>query len=166
MFSSTLLDKLVASTSLKHPDHTAVHNARYAISQVAQDINDIKRRKDTSSFTRSATSPSFAYVSNPVPDSSLCRAAAPRLRRFSCCSPIASIRFKLLFPVSVRFSCCPPIASLQLLLTTCVRFSCSSQFQQLLDCVRFGCCSPIPSALTAALRLCPLQLQLPDCVRL
>ena len=41
-----LLDKLVASTSAKHPDHTAVHNARDAISQVAQDINEIKRRKD------------------------------------------------------------------------------------------------------------------------
>jgi len=27
-------------------DHTAVHNARDAISQVAQDINEIKRRKD------------------------------------------------------------------------------------------------------------------------
>jgi len=41
-----LLDKLVASTSAKHPDHAAVHNARDAISQVAQDINEIKRRKD------------------------------------------------------------------------------------------------------------------------
>ena len=63
----------------------------------------------------------------------------------SCCSPIASIRFKLLFPVSVRFSCCPPIASLQLLLATCVRFSCSS---------------PI----STATRLRPLRLLLPYCV--
>ena len=31
----------------------------------------------TSSFAYSATSPLFAYVSNPAPDSSLCRAAAP-----------------------------------------------------------------------------------------
>ena len=38
-----LLDKLVASTSAKHPDHTAVHNARDAISQVAQDINEVKK---------------------------------------------------------------------------------------------------------------------------
>ena len=120
----------------------------------------------TSSFARSATSPSFAYVSNPAPYSSLCRAAAPRLRSFSCCTPIASIRFKLLFPVSVRFSCCPPIASLQLLLATCVRFSCSSPISTaprlrplrllLPDCVRFNCCSPIASASTAAPRLRPL----------
>ena len=40
----------------------------------------IIRSMDTSSFARSATSPSFAYVSNPASDSSLCRAAAPRLR--------------------------------------------------------------------------------------
>ena len=43
---SLLLDKLEASTSAKHPNHIAVHNARDAISQVAQDINEIKRRKD------------------------------------------------------------------------------------------------------------------------
>lgn len=41
-----LLDKLVASTADKHPDHKALHNARDAINQVAQDINEIKRRKD------------------------------------------------------------------------------------------------------------------------
>ena len=45
----------------------------------------IRRLNCTSSFahfTRSATSPSFAYVCNPAPDSSLCRAAVaapPRL---------------------------------------------------------------------------------------
>ena len=41
-----LLDKLVASTADKHPDYKAVHNARDTINQVAQDINEIKRRKD------------------------------------------------------------------------------------------------------------------------
>ena len=107
-------------------------------------------------------------MSNPAPDSSLCRAAAPRLRSFSCCSPIASIRFKLLFPASVHFSCCPPIASLQLLLATCIRFSCSSPISTaprlrplqllLLDCV---CCSPIVSVsrsspIASAPRLRPL----------
>ena len=88
----------------------------------------------TSSFTRfarSATSPSFVYVSDPAPDSSLCRAATPRL--------------------------CP----LWLLLPDCVHF----ELQLLLsDCVCFNCSSPIVSASTAAPQLCPLQLQLPDCV--
>ena len=101
----------------------------------------------TSSFTRfarSATSPSFTYVSNLVLDSSLCRAAAPQLR------PL-----QLLLPDCICFSCCSPIASastaaprlrpLQLLLSICVRFGCCSP-----DCVRFDCCSPI-----ACIRLQP-----------
>ena len=55
------------------------------------------------SLTRSATSPSFTYVSSPAPDRSLCRAAAPRSDcvRFSCCSAIGHI----------RFGCCSSIAS-------------------------------------------------------
>ena len=125
----------------------------------------------TSSFTHfahSATSLSFTYVSNLVPDSSLCRAAAPRLR------PL-----QLLLPDCVRFSCCSPIASAsaaaprlrphQLLLAVCVRFSCCSliadgPFQLLLDCVCFNCCCPIASASAASPRLRPLQLLLPDCI--
>ena len=90
------------------------------------------------------------------------------MRSFSCCSPIASIRFKLLFPVSVRFSCCPPIASLQLLLATCVRSSYSCPISTaprlrplrllLPDCVRFNCSSPIASAcsLTCSGRFQPM----------
>ena len=88
----------------------------------------------TSSFAHSATSPSFTYVSNLVPDSSLCRAAAPRLH------PL-----QLLLPDCVRFSCCLPLASASAAAP---------------DCVRFGCCSPIASASTAAPRLRPLQLLL------
>ena len=49
-------------------------------------------------FAHSATSPSSAYVSNPPPDSSLCRAAAPRLR------PL-----QLLLPDCVQFNCCSAI---------------------------------------------------------
>ena len=57
----------------------------------------------------SATSPSFVYVSNLAPDSSL----------QSCCSPIASALIhqlllpdplQLLLPVCVCFSCCSQIA--------------------------------------------------------
>ena len=73
--------------------------------------------------------PRSPTVSNPVPDSSLCRAAAPLLRpfqlqlpdciRFSCCSPLASASaaaprlrpLQLLLPDSVRFNCSSPIAS-------------------------------------------------------
>lgn len=41
-----LLDKLIETTSEDHPDHTAVHKARKVIGEVAQDINEFKRRKD------------------------------------------------------------------------------------------------------------------------
>ena len=91
-------------------------------------------------FARSTTSPSIAYVSNPAPDSSLHRAAAPRLR------PL-----QLLLTACIRISCC--------MLPDCVRFNCSliasasaaaprlRPFHlQLPDCVRFDCCSPIASA--------------------
>ena len=78
----------------------------------------------------------------------------PDCVRSSCCSPIALIRFKLLFLVSVRFSCCcSPLASASAAL--------SPRFQQLPDCVRFNCCSPIASSSTAAPQLHPLRLLLP-----
>ena len=54
----------------------------------------------TSSFAHSATPPSFAYVSNPAPDSSLCRAAAPR-----------SCPLQLLLPDCACFDWCSLIAS-------------------------------------------------------
>ena len=127
-------------------------------------------------FARSATSPSFAYVSNPVPDSSLCRAAAPRA--------IASIRFNCSGPACIRFSCCSPLASasaaarrlrplqlllsiasvstasrlrpLRLLLPDCVRFNSAPRWRPLRlllpDCVRFNCCSSIAPASAAAPR--------------
>ena len=42
-----LLDKLVESTTdLKHPDYKTVRSARQLVGQVAQDINEVKRRKD------------------------------------------------------------------------------------------------------------------------
>ena len=107
----------------------------------------------TSSFAHSATSPSFAYVSNPVPDSSLCRAAAPDCVRFSCCSPIASASAAAPHAIaSIRFNCC-----------------CSAELPA---CIRFSCCSPLASAsaaccfqLPTASRLCLLRLLLPDGVR-
>ena len=122
----------------------------------------------TSSFARSATSPSFAYVCIIQRRTALCaELLLPDYVRFSCCSLIASIRFKLLFLVSVRFSCCPPIASLQLLLATCVWFSCSSPISTAprLRPLRLLLPDSIASASTAAPRLRPLQLQLPDCFR-
>ena len=64
---------------------------------------------------------SFTYVSNLVPDSSQCRAAAPRLHRSAStvtCSPFGSASaaaprvrpLQLLFPDCFRFSCCSTIA--------------------------------------------------------
>ena len=41
-----LLDKLAECTPSKHPDHKQVLEARAVIEKVAQDINEIKRRKD------------------------------------------------------------------------------------------------------------------------
>ena len=93
-----------------------------------------------------------------MPDSSLCRAAAPRLRlappiasasaaagclRISCCSLVRLHPFQLLLPVCICF---------QLLLPDCAHFSCCCM---LAACVRFSCCS----------RSSPLRLLLPDCVR-
>ena len=118
-------------------------------------------------FTRSATSLSFAYVSNLVPNSSLCRPAAPHCVHFSCCSRLHQS----------ASTAAPRLRPLQQLLPDCIRFSCCSllasasdaapqlrPFQLLPNCVCFGCCSPIASASTAAPQLRPLQLQLPDCV--
>ena len=59
----------------------------------------------------STTSPSFVYVSNPVPDSSLCRAAAPRLCPLQLLLPDCIDRLQLLLPVCVRFDCCSLIAT-------------------------------------------------------
>ena len=87
----------------------------------------------TSGFARSATSPSFTYVSNLAPDSTLCRAAAPRLY------PSAS-------------TAAPHLRPLQLLLPDSLR-----PLQLLPDCVGFGCCSPIASTSTAAPRFVPFN---------
>ena len=90
----------------------------------------------TSSFARSATSPSFAYVSNPVPDSSLCRAAAPRLQ--SCCSPR---------------DCVDPF---QLLLSSRL----ASASAAALNCVRPTASRLRPTSVSTASRLRPLRLLL------
>ena len=112
-------------------------------------------------FTRSATSPSFAYVSNPAPDSSLCRAGAPRLLA-------AAPQLWVLLAACVRFSCCSPIASASAAACSLIA-SASAVAPQLrlllVAWVRFSCCSPIASASTAAPGLRPLQLLLPDCIR-
>ena len=80
------------------------------------------------SFTCSATSPSFTYMSNPAPVSSLCRAAAPRLHPLQlllpdcidplrdCCTPFPSAsaaahhlrQLRLLFP---KFNSSPIVST-------------------------------------------------------
>ena len=77
-------------------------------------------------------------VSNPALDSSLCRAAAPRLR------PLA-----------------PRLHPLQLLLAACVRFESAAAPRP--DCIRFNCCSPFASAssccspiVSASAAACPI----------
>ena len=91
-------------------------------------------------------------MSNPAPDSSLCKAAAPRLRplqlllsicvRFSCCSPIAS--------ASAAAHCLCPLQLLLPIMSTSTAPQLLPLWQLLSDCVRFNCCSPIASASTAA----------------
>ena len=101
------------------------------------------------SFACSATSPSFAYMSNPAPDSSLCRAADPRLHPLHW----------LLLPVYVRFMLIAPrLRPLQLLLPVCVCFSCCSPIASASAAV----CHLHPLQYSTAPRLCPLWLLLPD----
>ena len=118
----------------------------------------------TSSFTHSATSLSFAYVSNLAPGAAapnpllrgLHAAVAPQLHtpeqvlpdpvRLSCCSQIASTSAaaprssppQLLLPDPVGLSCCSPIPSAS------------------------SCCSLIASASAVAPWSCPPLLLLPD----
>ena len=93
----------------------------------------------------------------------------------SGCSPIASASAAARRLHRSASTAAPRLRPLQLLLATCVCFSCYSPIVQLLpDCVRFSCCSPIASicfnccspfasASAAARHLCLLQLLLPDC---
>ena len=124
----------------------------------------------TSSFARSATSPSFAYVSNPVPDSYLsvqsccsliasASAAVPRV--------IASIRFNChaaKLPACIRFSCCSPLAFASAAALDCQLhcFPIASALATAPQLHPLQLCSPMASASSAAPRL---QLLLPDCVR-
>ena len=88
--------------------------------------------------------PRSPTVSNPAPDSSLCRAAAPRLRPLASASAAA----RRLRPLRISYCALARLHPLQLLLPICVRF------QLLLpDCAHFSCCS----------RSRPLRMLLPDC---
>ena len=133
----------------------------------------------TSSFARSATSPSFAYVSNPVPDSSLCRAAAPRLRPLQLLLLARlhrSVSTAAELPACIHFT---PLTSASVASLDCVRFNwcpIASASAAAPRMRRLQLCSPMASASAAAprmrrLQLCspmiwrPLRLLLPDCVR-
>ena len=99
-----------------------------------------------------------------MPDSSLCRAAAPRLRPLQLLLPTRlhrSVSTAAELPACIRFSCCSRLRPFQLL-PDCVLFGCSSLIAStstlLPDGVRFVCFSPIASASTAAPRLRRLRL--------
>ena len=140
-------------------------------------ILDIYYTSSFARFARSATSPSFVYVSNPVPDSSLCRAAAPRLHPLQLLLPARlhrSVQLLLrsdpgLHPLSAAarrlrllqlllstasVSTASRLRPLRLLLPDCVRFNSAPGWRPLRlllpDCVRFNCCSPIAFASAAA----------------
>ena len=123
--------------------------------------------------------PRSPTMSNPAPDSSLCRAAAPRLRPLQLLLA-ASVRFEsaaapwtdhvhplhLLLPVCFHFQLLFPDCTgrpLQLLHAACSPLASASAAAP--DRFRFGCCSPIQaiaSASTAAPRI-RLQPQLDSC---
>ena len=96
--------------------------------------------------------PRSPTVSNPAPDSSLCRAAAPRWRplRISCCSLARLHPLQLLLPILRPLPAAAPRLRLLQLLLHARRLR---PFQLLL---------PIASASAAAPRLRPLRLLLPD----
>ena len=109
--------------------------------------------------------PRSPTVSNPAPDSSLCRAAAPRLRPLApLLRPLqlllaACVHFESAaapWPDCICFNCCSPIAPASAAAACSPLASASAAAP---DRVRFGCCSPIASASTAAPRL-RLQPQL------
>ena len=106
-------------------------------------------------FARSATSPSYAYVTNPAPDSSLCRAAAPRLRTL-----------QLLLPdcIDPLQTAVPRFHPLQLLPTDYVPSAVARHSRSLQLLFPDFNSSPIVFASAAAPRLLPLQLLLPDCI--
>ena len=110
--------------------------------------------------------PCSPTVRNQAPDSSLCRAASPRLRPLQLLlpSPFAASASTAAPSLPPLPAAAPRLRTLQLLLAACVRFSCFSRSRPLRlllpDCVRFNFCSPIASASTAAPRLRPLQLLL------
>jgi len=45
-----LLQQLLKNTTDAHPDHTHLHSANLAMTNVAQEINEIKRRKDLGEY--------------------------------------------------------------------------------------------------------------------
>ena len=90
------------------------------------------------------------YVSNPVPGSSLCRAAAPRLRPLQLLLParlhrsvstVMLLSSRLASASAAARRCCSRLHPFQLLLSIA-----SVSTALLHDCVRFGYCSPIASA--------------------
>ena len=111
----------------------------------------------TSSFARWTTSPLFAYVNNPALDSSLCRAAAPRLR------PLQLLLPDCIDPLQLH--AVPCLRPLQLLLAACVHFSCCSSIASASATAHhLRPLQPVASTSTAPW-LCPLRLLLPDCDR-
>ena len=108
---------------------------------------------NSSYIISTATSPSLAYVSNPVLDSSLCRAAVPQLHPLQLLLPDCIDLLQLLLTVCVRFGCCSLIASTSTAAPRLHRSASTAAhpLQLLLpDCVRFSCCSLIASTSTAA----------------
>ena len=101
--------------------------------------------------------PRWNPVSNPAQDSSLCRAAARRLRllqlllatcvRFSCSSPISTARS----PIAYALAAAPQLRPLQLLLPDCVRFNCSSLIASACSLTCSGRFQPMPNVLEHSL---------------
>ena len=117
-----------------------------------------------------------------MPDSSLCRAAAPRLRSLQLLLLTRlhrSVSTAAELPACIHFSCFSPLTSASVASLDCVRFNwfpIASASAAAPRMRRLQFCSPMASASAAAPRMrrlqlcspmiwCPLRLLLPDCVR-
>ena len=99
-----------------------------------------------------------------MPDSSLSRAAAPRLHPLQLLLPARlhrSVSTAAELPACIRFSCCSPLASASAAALDCVRFNCFRIASASAAASPIQFFSPIASASTAAPRLRPLRLLLP-----
>ena len=139
-----------------HTTHTHAHtHVHMHIAHVLPHTHTLYIQVASLTLLAQLLPPRLPTVSNPAPDSSLCRAAAPRLRPLQLLLA-ACIRFESAaapWPDCVCLDCCSPFVSAS---------SCCSPIAPVSAA---AACSLLASTSAAAPRLRPLRLLLPSCVR-